>query len=84
MTNTLFLEDLSDVVLTGHSYVGMIITGVAAKEPKRLGPIAQWIKPFADRSRELGWNVYTLTAGHCAQVTYPKELADILLKIAGN
>jgi pimeloyl-ACP methyl ester carboxylesterase len=31
-----FYEDLSDVVLVGHSYGGMVITGVAAKEPQRL------------------------------------------------
>ena len=29
----LFYEDLSEVVLVGHSYGGMVITGVAAKEP---------------------------------------------------
>jgi pimeloyl-ACP methyl ester carboxylesterase len=32
----LFYEDLSEVVLVGHSYEGMVITGVAAKEPQRL------------------------------------------------
>jgi pimeloyl-ACP methyl ester carboxylesterase len=32
----LFYEDLSDVVLVGHSYGGMVITGVAAKESQRL------------------------------------------------
>jgi hypothetical protein len=33
----LFYEDLSDVVLVGHSYAGMVITGVAATTPERLG-----------------------------------------------
>lgn len=32
----LFYEDISDVVLVGHSYAGMVITGVAAKVPERL------------------------------------------------
>lgn len=32
----LFYEDLSDVVLVGHSYAGMIITGVATTVPERL------------------------------------------------
>ncbi len=32
----MFYEDLSEVVLVGHSYSGMVITGVAAKEPRRL------------------------------------------------
>jgi pimeloyl-ACP methyl ester carboxylesterase len=36
ITNMMFYEDLSDVILVGHSYGGMVVTGVAAKEPKRL------------------------------------------------
>jgi pimeloyl-ACP methyl ester carboxylesterase len=39
VTNMLFYEDLSDVVLVGHSYGGMVITGVAAKEPQRLAQL---------------------------------------------
>jgi pimeloyl-ACP methyl ester carboxylesterase len=34
ITNILFYEDLSDVVLVGHSYGGVVITGVPAKESK--------------------------------------------------
>src|SRR3972149_5119926 len=36
VASLLFYEDLSDVVLVGHSYAGMVITGVAAKVPERL------------------------------------------------
>lgn len=36
VTNLLVFEDLSDVVLVGHSYGGMVITGVAARVPERL------------------------------------------------
>src|SRR5215210_5066793 len=39
VTNMLFYEDLSEVVLVGHSYGGMVITGVPAKEPKRLAQL---------------------------------------------
>jgi pimeloyl-ACP methyl ester carboxylesterase len=39
ITNMLFYEDLSEVVLVGHSYGGMVITGVAAKESKRLSQL---------------------------------------------
>ena len=39
VTNLLFYEDLSEVVLVGHSYGGMVITGVAAKEPRRLAQL---------------------------------------------
>ncbi|MBB3665556.1 pimeloyl-ACP methyl ester carboxylesterase [Prauserella sediminis] len=30
-------EDLSDVILVGHSYGGMVITGVADRAPERIG-----------------------------------------------
>jgi pimeloyl-ACP methyl ester carboxylesterase len=36
VVNLLFYEDLSEVVLVGHSYSGMVITGVAAIVPERL------------------------------------------------
>ena len=36
VASLLFYEDLSEVVLVGHSYAGMVITGVAAKVPERL------------------------------------------------
>ena len=39
VANLLFYEDLSDVALVGHSYSGMVITGVAAKVPERLGQL---------------------------------------------
>jgi pimeloyl-ACP methyl ester carboxylesterase len=34
--NTLLIEDLHNVVLTGHSYGGMVITGVMDRVPERL------------------------------------------------
>ncbi|RPH36835.1 alpha/beta hydrolase [bacterium] len=36
VANLLFFEDLENVVLVGHSYAGMVITGVAARVPERL------------------------------------------------
>lgn len=36
VTSLLFYEDLTEVVLVGHSYAGMVITGVAATTPERL------------------------------------------------
>jgi pimeloyl-ACP methyl ester carboxylesterase len=33
-------EDLHDVVLVGHSYAGMVVTGVAATVPSRLAHVA--------------------------------------------
>jgi len=34
--NVLIYEDLTDVVLVGHSYSGMVITGVADRAPERV------------------------------------------------
>ncbi len=39
ITALLEFEDLRDVVLVGHSYAGMVITGVAAAAPERLGQL---------------------------------------------
>jgi pimeloyl-ACP methyl ester carboxylesterase len=36
VANVLVYEDLRDVVLVGHSYAGMVITGVADRLPERL------------------------------------------------
>ncbi|MGH7860970.1 MAG: alpha/beta fold hydrolase, partial [Candidatus Dormibacteraceae bacterium] len=36
VVNVLFYEDLREVVLVGHSYGGMVITGVADRCPERL------------------------------------------------
>src|SRR4051812_36253499 len=35
----LHFEDLSDVVLVGHSYGGMVISGVAARDPARIAQL---------------------------------------------
>ena len=39
VTNLLFYEDLSGITLVGHSYAGMVITGVAAKMPERIAKL---------------------------------------------
>lgn len=36
VVNTILFEDLHDVVLTGHSYGGMVITGVMDRVPERI------------------------------------------------
>lgn len=36
ITNLLEYDDLTDVILVGHSYAGMVITGVAAAVPERI------------------------------------------------
>jgi len=36
VSNLIFYEDLSSVILVGNSYAGMVITGVATRTPERL------------------------------------------------
>jgi pimeloyl-ACP methyl ester carboxylesterase len=39
VVNVLRYEDLSDVVLVGHSYAGLVVTGVADRAPERLAQV---------------------------------------------
>ncbi len=39
VTNVLHFEDLTNVILVGHSYGGMVITGAADRAPDRIGHI---------------------------------------------
>lgn len=63
VTNLLFYEDLSDVILVGHSYSGMVITGVAAEAPERLGQL-------------IYLDAYVPEEGECEADLWPQELKD--------
>jgi len=39
VVSLLFYEDLRDVILVGHSYGGMVITGVADRAADRVGQL---------------------------------------------
>ncbi|MCF3649737.1 alpha/beta hydrolase [Synoicihabitans lomoniglobus] len=39
VVNTILFEDLHDVILTGHSYGGMVITGVMDRIPERISHV---------------------------------------------
>jgi pimeloyl-ACP methyl ester carboxylesterase len=54
VVNTIEYEDLHDVILVGHSYAGMIITGVAERVPERLAHVV-YLDAFAPSD---GQNVY--------------------------
>ena len=40
VVNLIEVEDLHDVVLVGHSYAGLVVTGVADRIPERIGLLA--------------------------------------------
>ena len=178
VASLLYYEDLSDVVLVGHSYAGMVITGVAADIPERLKllvyldayvpsegqsefdlwpaeersaaqadmvagrglrqppppailgitdpEMADWVyarftahplatydqpvpvgsaksaalprvyirctaglwtprfAPSAAKARAAGWEVRELATGHMAMLTAPREVAELLLDLAGG
>ncbi len=176
VANLLFYEDISDVVLVGHSYAGMVITGVASVVPERLEllvyldayvpdegesevdlwtpemraameadrgdgmrpppppslvgiddplladwylarvtphPFATFTQPvpsgnarseaipranisctagrltslyerFAEKARQSGWAVRTITTGHEAELIAPEEVARLLLELADS
>lgn len=51
VVNALRFEDLEDVVLVGHSYGGMVITGVADRVPDRIARLV-YVDAFAPRDGE--------------------------------
>lgn len=51
VVNTILFERLEDVVLVGHSYAGMVITGVADSIPERLDAVV-YMDAFVPRAGE--------------------------------
>src|SRR5688572_12471656 len=51
IVNVLRFENLSDVLLVGHSYGGMVITGVAEQMPERIDQLI-YLDAFAPRDGE--------------------------------
>jgi pimeloyl-ACP methyl ester carboxylesterase len=41
-------------------------------------------EPVAEQARKSGWGLHQLDTGHDPMITRPREVAEILLKIAGN
>lgn len=73
VVNVLEYEDLHDVILVGHSFAGMIITGVAEKSPERL---AQVVYFDADVPKD-GQNFYDV-------LTPEMRDAEILADVMGG
>lgn len=64
-------NDLNDVRLMGHSYGGMIITGVADKAPARIG-------------RLIYWNAFVPNNGEALNDMVPPEYVGLFDQIAGE
>jgi pimeloyl-ACP methyl ester carboxylesterase len=59
VTNALWYEDLTDVILVGHSYGGMVVTGVAEKMPERIQHLV-FLDAFQPAN---GQSLFDLTGG---------------------
>src|SRR5690349_20874035 len=57
VVNLILYEDLHDVVLTGHSYGGMVITGVIDRIPERIRHVVYLDAAVADDGMSL-WDLF--------------------------
>lgn len=90
------VEDPADVAwltprLTAHpwrTYTDPLrLTGAGESVPSAFIECVSWMRVFsgaAERARQRGWPVYELETGHEAMVTAPRELAEVLLELAGE
>jgi pimeloyl-ACP methyl ester carboxylesterase len=62
------------------------LTGAASGVPAEFIECTDWMRVFRgqrEKAESKGWPVHEIATGHEAMVTAPKELADLLLKVAG-
>jgi pimeloyl-ACP methyl ester carboxylesterase len=72
VVNVLHYEDLREVVLVGHSYGGMVITGVAVRTPDRVGRLV-----YLDAANPTnGQSLVDVTAGAITAVREQAEVVD--------
>lgn len=67
IVNVILFENLTDVILVGHSYGGMVITGVANKVPERIRQMV-YIDAFVP---EDGESVFTSLGPNGGKMTEP-------------
>ena len=65
IVNVLFFEDLRDVTLVGHSYGGMVATGVGDRVPERIAEIV-YLDAFVPRA---GQSLFDLVGADAAEAT---------------
>lgn len=56
VANVLQYEDLSDVILVGHSYGGMVVTGVASRMGERLSRLV-YLDAFVPKDGQSLWDI---------------------------
>jgi pimeloyl-ACP methyl ester carboxylesterase len=56
VANLLEWEDVDDAILVGHSYGGMVVTGVCAAAPQRVGQVV-YLDAFAPRTGQSAFDI---------------------------
>ena len=64
VSNAIWYEDLSDIILVGHSYGGMVVTGVADRMPERIQHLV-YLDAFLPSD---GQSLYDLGGGGPARI----------------
>lgn len=72
VVNVLLFERLSGVILCGHSYAGMVITGVADRLPERIASLV-YIDAFVPKNGESWWD---LAGDIYRQIAIDRSTAD--------
>jgi pimeloyl-ACP methyl ester carboxylesterase len=57
VVNVILFEELHDVVLVGHSYGGMVVTGVAERLPGRIAHIV-YLDALVPTAGQSAWDIY--------------------------
>jgi len=93
ITAVLQYEDLREVILVGHSYGGMVVTGVAEKVPERLSRLVYLDAFLPEDGRAIkdyapvtpvpadGWRVPPLGPPSAFGVTDPRDIAWMLPRL---
>ncbi|MEV8631592.1 alpha/beta hydrolase [Streptosporangium sp. NPDC051023] len=79
VTGVLAAEQLQDAVLVGHSYGGMVITGVADRMPERVRSLV-YLDAVVPADGESIWTTHALDSGHNLMRDVPQDLLKILLE----
>lgn len=67
VVNTILFEDLHDIVLVGHSYGGMVITGVADRVPERIKKLI-YLDAFVPNDGESVADIRSISAEELKQM----------------
>lgn len=82
VVNTILYEDLTDIILVGHSYGGMVITGVADSLPGRIRKLI-YLDAFLPNNNESVMMIFAEAAAYFRSVTKDGFLIPPFVKTDG-